>query len=139
MPVARNAIGITELGRWQRTLGRHVWFLRRAGVTSAQIEREIVRYLGRCRKVRELPVPRADERTYPRVLTHWLHESAYLDNRGLPRALRFEGHSPTFRSLVREAVPGADASKVLSAMKRSRLVAEFPLIGPTQFPRLGTT
>ena len=124
MPVARNAIGITEFGHWQRTLGRHVWILRRAGVTSAQIEREIVRYLGRCRKVRELPGPRADERMYPRVLTHWLHESAYLDNRGLPRALRFEGHSPTFRSLVRAAVPGADASKVLSAMKRHRLVSQ---------------
>ena len=61
---------------------------------------------------------------YPRVLTHWLHESAYLDNRGLPRALRFEGHTPTFRSLVRAAVPGADASKVLSAMKRYRLVSQ---------------
>ena len=41
MPVARNAIGITELAHWQRTLARHVWFLRRAGVPSAQIEREI--------------------------------------------------------------------------------------------------
>ena len=50
MPVARNAIGITEFGHWQRTLGRHVWILRRAGVTSAQMEREIAKYLGRCRK-----------------------------------------------------------------------------------------
>jgi hypothetical protein len=124
MPVARNPIGITELRHWRRTLGRHVWFLRRAGVTSAQIEREIARSLGQCRRIRELPVPAADERTYPRILTHWLHESAYLDKRGLPRALRFEGHSPTFRSLVRAAVPGADASKVLGAMKRCRLVSQ---------------
>jgi hypothetical protein len=124
MPVAPNAIGITELGHWQRTLGRHVWFLRRAGVTSAQIEREITRYLGQYRKIREPPVPAADERMYPRVLTHWLHESAYLDSRGLPRALRFEGQTPTFRSLVRAAVPGADASKILSAMKRRRLVSQ---------------
>jgi hypothetical protein len=124
MPVARNAIGITELGHWQRTLRRHVWFLRRAGVTSAQIEREVARYLGQCLKIRELPVPATDECIYPRILTHWLHESAYLDSRGLPRALRFEGHTPTFRSLVRAAVPGADASKVLSAMKRCRLVSQ---------------
>ena len=124
MPAARKAMETTELGHWQRTLGRHVWFLRRAGVTSAQIEREVARYLGQCRNIRELPVPAADERMYPRVLTHWLHESAYLDNRGLPRALRFDGHTPTFRSLVRAAAPGADASKVLSAMKRYRLVSQ---------------
>ena len=124
MPVARNAIEITELGHWQRTLARQVWFLRRAGVPSAQIEREIAKYLGQCRKIRELPVPAADERMYPRILTHWRHESAYLDHRGQPRALRFEGHTPTFRSLVRAAIPGADASKVLSAMKRDRLVSQ---------------
>jgi len=124
MPVARYAMEITELGHWQRTLGRHVRFLRRAGVTSAQIEREIARYLARCLNIRELPVPAAVESTYPRILTHWRHESAYLDNRGQPRALRFEGHSPTFRSLVRAAVPGADASKVLIAMKRCRLVSQ---------------
>jgi hypothetical protein len=124
MPVARNAIGITELGHWQRTLGRHVWFLRRAGVPSAKIEREITRHLRECRNIRELPAPAADERMHPRILTHWLHESAYLDNRGLPRALRFKGHTPTFRSLVRAAVPGADASKVLGAMKRCRLVSQ---------------
>ena len=45
MPMAQNAIGITEIGHWQRTLGRHIWILRRAGISSAQIEREIVRYL----------------------------------------------------------------------------------------------
>jgi hypothetical protein len=124
MPLARNPIRITELGHWQRTLARHVWFLRRAGVPSAQIEREIARYLRECRNIRELPAPAADERMYPRILTHWLHESAYLDNRGLPRALRLDGQIPTFRSLVRAAVPGADASKVLGAMKRCRLVSQ---------------
>ena len=124
MPVARNAIGITEFGHWQRTLARHVWFLRRAGVTSAQIEGEIARYLGQCPNIRVLLVPAADERMYPRILTHWLHQSASLDNRGLPRPLRFDGHTPTFRSLVRATVPGADASKVLSAMKRYRLVSQ---------------
>jgi hypothetical protein len=124
MPLARNPIGITEFGHWQRTLARHVWFLRRAGVPSAQIEREIARHLRQCRNIREPPIPAADERMYQTILTHWLHESAYLDNRGLPRALRFDGHTPTFRSLVRAAVPGADASKVFGAMKRCRLVSQ---------------
>jgi hypothetical protein len=124
MPMAPNAMGTTEIGHWQRTLGRHIWFLRRAGITSARIEREIARCLGQCLNIRELPVPAADERIYPRILAHWQHESAYLDNRGQPRALRFEGHSPTFRSLVRAAVPGADASKALRTLKRYRLVSQ---------------
>ena len=112
-----------DIGDWQRTLGRHIWFLRRAGVASAQIEREVARHLRQYFKIRELPIPGADERMYPRILAHWQHESAYLNNRGQPRALRFEGRSPTFRTLVHAAVPGADASKVLGALKRYRLVS----------------
>jgi hypothetical protein len=149
--MARNAMGSTEIGHWQRTLGRHILFLRRAGITSARIEREIARCLGQCLNIRELPVPAAEERLYPRILAHWQHESAYLDNRGQPRALRFEGHSPTFRSLVRAAVPRADASKALGTLKRYRLVSQSPqgvvrLLVDTFFPRgmqrgslLGTT
>ena len=122
--MTRNAMGINEIGHWRRTLGRHIWFLRRAGIASAEIEQEIARCLGQYRNIRELPVPSQDERMYPRILVHWRHESAYLDNRGQPRALRFEGPSPTFRSLVRAAVPGADASKVLGVLKRYRLVSQ---------------
>lgn len=113
-----------DIGRWQRTLARHVWFLRRAGIASAQIERQIARSLRECLKLRTLPVPAADERMQPRILSHWLHESAYLDHRGQPRALRFDGRSPTFRSLVRAAIPGADASKSLAVLKRYRLVSQ---------------
>ena len=123
MPVARNTMELGEIGHWQRTLGRHIWFLRRAGITSAQIKREIARQLGQYRNIRGLSVPGANERMVPRILAHWQHESAYLNNRGQPLALRFEGHSPTFRSLVRAAVPGADASEVLGALKRYRLVS----------------
>ena len=57
MPMARNAMGINEIGHWQRTLGRHIWFLRSAGITSAEIEREIARCLGQSLKIRKLPVP----------------------------------------------------------------------------------
>ena len=120
--MARNTT--TEIGHWQRTLGRHIWFLRRAGITAAQIEREVTRHLGQCIKIRELVVPAADEWLCPRILTHWNHSSAYLDDRGQPRALRFEGRSPSFRSLVKAAAPGADASKTLVALKRYRLVSQ---------------
>ncbi len=112
-----------DIGHWERTLARHVWFLRRAGIASRQIEREVARSLGQCRRLQQLPVSAADERMYPRILAHWRHKCAYLDDKGQPRALRFEGRSPTFRSLVRAAAPGTDASKALSALKRYRLVS----------------
>ena len=112
-----------DIGHWQRTLARHVWFLRRAGIASAQIEREVDRSLEECLRLRKLQVPASDERMYARILTHWRHESGYLDAKGRPLALRFEGRSPTFRSLIRAAVPGADASKALAALKCYRLVS----------------
>ena len=125
MPMTRCAMGKNWIGQWQRTFGRHIWFLRRAGITSKQIEQEIARNLRRCIKVRELTVPAADERNYPRILTHWQHDSAYLDHSGRPRTLRFDGHSPTFRSLVRASVPGANASRALDTLKRYLSMTTF--------------
>ncbi len=112
-----------DIGHWERTLARHVWFLRRAGIASGRIEREVARSLRQCLRLKKLPVSASDERILPRILAHWQHERAYLDTEGQPRALRFEGRSPTFRSLVRAAAPGADASKALNALKRYRLVS----------------
>jgi hypothetical protein len=60
---------------------------------------------------------------YARILTHWKHESGYLDTKGRPLALRFKGGFPTFRSLIRAAVPGADASKALAVLKCYHLVS----------------
>src|ERR1700722_19919496 len=123
MSTVRNTMGMTDIGHWQRTLGRHIWLLRCAGITSVQIEREIAQSLRRCVSAPRFSVSASDEQLYPRILVHWQHECAYLDAQGQPRALRFEGRSPSFRSLVREAAPGADASKALAALKRYRLVS----------------
>jgi hypothetical protein len=112
-----------DIGHWHRTLARHIWLLRRAGIASAQIEREVARSLEQCPGLRKLQLPAPDERMYARILTHWQHESGYLDAKGRPLALRFEGRSPTFRSLIRAAVPGADASKALASLKRYHLVS----------------
>jgi hypothetical protein len=112
-----------DIGHWQGTLARHIWFLRRAGIASAQIEREVARSLEECLGLRKLQVPASDERMYVRILTHWHHESGYLDTKGRPLALRFEGRSPTFRSLIRAAVPGADASTALATLKCYHLVS----------------
>ena len=140
-----------DIGHWQRTLARHIWFLRRAGIASAQIEREVARGLRQCLRVRKLQVPASEERMYAQILTHWRHESGYLDAKGRPLALRFEGRSPTFRSLIRAAVPGADASKALAALKCYHLVSHsshgvirlltdgFPLDGVQRGPLLSLT
>jgi hypothetical protein len=112
-----------DIGHWQGTLARHIWLLRRAGIASAQIEREVAQSLEKCLRLRKLQVPASNEQTYARILTHWRHESGYLDAKGRPLALRFEGRSPTFRSLIRAAVPGADASKALAALKHYHLVS----------------
>lgn len=113
-----------DIGHWQGTLARHIWFLRRAGIASAQIEREVARSLEECLGLRKLQISVSDVRMYARILTHWRHESGYLDTKGRPLALRFAGRSPTFRSLIRAAVPGAAASKALAALKCYRLVSQ---------------
>ena len=112
-----------DIGQWKKTLARHVWLLRRAGIDSRQIEREVTSSLRQRLSLPKLPVSTADDRVYPRILALWRHESAYLDKRGQPRELRVDGRSPTFRSLVRAAAPRADASKALNAFKRYRLVS----------------
>jgi len=111
------------IGHWEKTLARHIWLLRRAGIASRQIEREVACSLRQCVSLRKLPVSASDERMHARILALWRHECAYLDSKGQPRALRLEGQSPTFRSLVRAAAPRADAMKALSALQRYRLVS----------------
>jgi hypothetical protein len=111
------------IGHWRRTLGRHIWFLRRAGIPSTDIEREVTRRLRQCLKVRKLRVSASDERISARIMAQWRHDCGYLDTQGCPLTLRFDGRSPTFRSLVRAAVPGVDASMALAAMKGFHLVS----------------
>jgi hypothetical protein len=111
------------IGHWRRTLGRHIWFLRRAGIPSAHIEREVTRSLRQCLMLRKLRVSASDERICARIMAQWRHDCGYLDTQGRPLTLRFEGRSPTFRSLVRAAVPRVDASMALAAMKGSHLVS----------------
>ena len=125
MPVARNTMEIGEM-----VIGRGLSAAISGFFVAPGLPRR--RSSARSQGVRTVPKhsrtlgPGMDERMFPRILAHWQHESAYLNNRGQPLALRFEGHSPTFRSLVRAAVPGADASRMLGALKRYRLVSQSP-------------
>jgi hypothetical protein len=129
-----------RMGDWQKTLARHVWLLRRAGVPSVQIERQVARSLRQCSTLREAGVPAANEHMVSRILTHWRHVSTYLDNKGQPRALPFDGRSPTFQSLVRAAAPGMQALTALAAMQsyvshtqgliRLRADGPFPYAAP---------
>lgn len=111
-----------DIGHWRRTIARQIWLLRHAGIAALEIEREVERSLRQCHAIEELPVPTAHERWVARILAHWRHESAFLDDKGQPRALPFDGRGRTFRSLVRAAVPGADTSTVLGALQRYHLV-----------------
>ncbi len=128
MPRSERALKMlrhkTGIGRWQRTLDRHVWFLGRAGIPSEQIEREVARSLRQLINSRAVPGPEAKDPIYGRILACWQHQKAYLDQRRRPRALRYQGRFPTFRSLVRAVAPGADASKVLGELKRSGMISQ---------------
>ncbi len=112
-----------SIGHWQKTLARHVWLLRRAGVPSVQIERHMARSLRQYSTLREAGVPAADEHMVSRILTHWRHVSTYLDSKGQPRALPFDGRPPTFRSLVRVAAPGMQALTALTALQSYHVVS----------------
>jgi len=120
--IAADQIDPKEVSCRLRTLRRHVWFLRRTGITAQDIEREVRRILRASAQIQtnELFL---DRRSCSRILTHWWHESRYLDTRGQPLALRFDGPAPTFRSLVGAAIPGTDAAQALRVLKRSGLVS----------------
>ncbi len=128
MPRSERALKMlrqeTGIGRWQKALGRHVWFLRRAGIPSDQIVREVARSLRQLINSRAFPVPEVEDQIYTRILARWQHQKAYLGKGRQPRALRFQGRFPTFRSLVRAVAPQADASKILGELKRSGQISQ---------------
>jgi len=122
-PVLRASQREGAIVHWRRTLGRHIWFLRRAGIPSAQIEREVIRKMRECIRPQKLRVSASDERLCAQIMAQWRNDSVYLNAQGVPLTLRFAGRSPTFRSLVRAAVPQANASLALAAMRTVRLVS----------------
>ncbi len=111
---------------WPKTLDHFVWLLMRAGVNPARITKATGESLHRHRHTQSLVVPSAHVLAYPRVITEWLTDPLYLDEHGNTLALPITGTRLSFRSLVRKAVPRADASDVLKVLSRHGIVRRLP-------------
>ena len=130
----RAPINQPTIGQWQTTLDRLVWVLRRAGVPSAHITRQITQSVRRYQRMRREAIPPAHELAYPRVLAHWQDDHRFLDRRGRPRTLPFDGTGSSFRELVQAAIPEANPADVLAVLKRYRLVSQ-PMDGTIRLLR----
>jgi hypothetical protein len=111
------------LGQWRKTLDRYVWFLRRAGIPSSAITTASATSLRRHRKVRALAVPPLAVLLYSSVLTYWQNELRYLDGEGNPKPLSRTGRNG-FRTLVRDALGGANPEHVLTVLARHRVISQ---------------
>ena len=103
---------------WPRTLDQFVWLLLRAGVSADQITQSVGVSLGQRRSTRALKMPLPEVLEYSRVLTQWQNDPAYLDDYGAARSLKLSGQPPSFTSLVRQALPSADAGTVRGVLVR---------------------
>jgi len=108
---------------WRKSLDRFVWFLLRAGVDHAEIVRALRTSLRNHQGTRALAVPNPEVLEYSRILTHWQTEPAFLDEHGMARSLALSGGSVSFKALVHQALPHADASDVLNVLSRYRLLS----------------
>lgn len=107
---------------WDKTLDHTLWLFLRAGVTPEDITRRTAQILRKRRATRALKIPPPDVLEYTRVLTYWRFEPDCLDAKGSPRPLPLKGRSGSFQSLVKRALPDADASDVLAVLQRHRIV-----------------
>lgn len=113
-----------DIGHWQKTLDRFVRFLRLAGVPSAHITRQVTQSVRKYQRMRRESIPPAHELAYPRVVAHWQDDNRFLDGRGRPRPLPYDGAGSSFQDLVQAALPEANPASVLAVLKRYRLVSQ---------------
>jgi hypothetical protein len=103
---------------WRKTLDQIVWMMLRGGATPAQITEVIGDSLHRHRYTQALVVPPWQVLEYSRVITQWSTDTRYLGEDGSPLTLPVTGRGVSFRSLVRKALPRAEASDVLKVLAR---------------------
>jgi hypothetical protein len=125
---------------WPKTLDNFVWLLLRAGVKPQQIMKTLAQSIHRHRHTQALVVPRPQVLEYSRVITQWLTDPQYLDELGATVALSVTGKRLSFRSLVRKALPRAEASDVLKVLSRYGIVRRLPsrrvqLVADTLLPK----
>jgi hypothetical protein len=126
LPYRPSVMRLDGARNWPKTLDHFVWILMRAGVKPAQITKAIGESLHRHRHTLALVVPSAHVLEYPRVITEWLTDPIYLDRHGNTLALPITRPRPSFHSLVRKALPRADASDVLKVLARYGIVRRIP-------------
>ena len=101
---------------WPKTLDQLVWLLLRAGIKPERLTQALGASLRKHRATRPLAMPSPEVLEYSRVLTHWQTQPEYLDEHGNARSLKIVGRSPSFSCLVRQALPTADVSLVMTVL-----------------------
>src|SRR5258708_7781599 len=129
----RSVMRIDGARNWPKTLDHFVWFLLRAGVKPQQIMKTLAQSIHRHRHTQALVVPRPQVLEYSRVITQWLTDPQYLDELGATVALPVTGKRLSFRSLVRKALPRADAPDVLKLRPPYAITRRIPP-PPAQLP-----
>jgi Family of unknown function (DUF6502) len=129
-------------GHWREILDHLAWFLRRTGVSSEALATEFVKCLERHKDLESLPIPPPEVLEYARVLTRWVTDPAFIDEQGKPRALHLRGRGGSFTSLVRCAIPEANATEVLQILERCGIIertaeGRIQAISTTFFPKNG--
>ena len=129
-------------GHWREMLDHLAWFLRRTGVSSEALSREFSKCANRHRNLKSLAIPPPEVLEYARILTRWVTDPKFIDTDGKPRTLAFRGRGGSFASLVRHALPEANAAHVLETLERCGILERLAdgrigAISTNFFPKKG--
>jgi hypothetical protein len=120
----RRGESITRLdgaGHWADILDHVAWILRRAGVNPEDLSTEFAKCVKRHENLESLTLPPPEILEYTRVLTRWVTDPTFIDEKGKPRVLPLRGRA-SFAALVRSAVPEGDALHVLQTLERCGMI-----------------
>jgi hypothetical protein len=128
------------VAHWPKSLDRLIWLLLRAGIEPKEIVDATARTLKARRRTPVLAMPAVEVLEYVRVLTFWRNEPQFLDANGRPLPLVAGGKPVSFKTLVRKALPRADARDVFTVLQRHRLVSRarngrITMLGDAFLPR----
>ncbi len=111
------------IAHWMQILDHTLWLMVSAGIKPIDIQRAISQLLVKHRRTPVMRMPSPEVLEYARVLTHWRNQAGFIDARGKPLTLPLKDTKTSFKHLVREALPGADANDVLTVLQRHQLIA----------------
>jgi Family of unknown function (DUF6502) len=112
---------LDRTARWSDLLDHLAWILRRAGVSPEDLSTEFAKCVKRHENLESLSPPTAEVLEYTRVLTRWVTDPTFVDEKGKPRVLALKGPG-SFAALVRHAVPEGKAAHVLQTLERCGMI-----------------